>query len=706
MKIIENSVWSVSGVEGLSDVLYRVLALYSETGSMVLYEISDNKITRPKFFYIEPFKLGIQAKKIVQLNYQIPVWMMATEDEIPEKNRLRRDKNFALITPLISDREFLFLYALNERSPILRNYATNNNISYTTIRQLLSNYWKYGRGKQSLTPAYAKSGGVGGKKSLKSVSVGRKKKGRVIVDGRSDIYVMSDLDTANIKKILQKYYLKPRGKSQTECWRIYLEEYFPELVSQTDKAVIPYPSLAQFRYCITKLFSLAQIARRRTTERDFLLNKRALAGSSANTDTLPGSVFEIDATVADVHLISELTGNVVGRPTVYLVVDRATRMITGMHVSYLYASWRAAAQALANCFSPKEAYCQLFGINDISDSRWPCSHVPTKLLCDNAELIGLKAQSAVVPFTELMFAPSYRADLKSIVESRFRILNHKAVHKLLGTTRGGFVVRGEARPQLSSCYTLKAFTQIMIRAVDDYNHALNKELLYINPLLLKNNLIATPVNSWNISVANFRFSGYQISEQEIISKLLYPDSASVTGKGIQYGNRFYECSDDEMVAARNFGHTRIDVRINDNSMDMIYIRKSKDTPFSQSELLSRRKIFRGMPHMEAEVVADIIDIHRSSNIITADSVELRKLIQKNELDGENLLKALRTKGHGRYKNIRENRKNEVLFAQQGGPIDTKDYYNLPPANNILILPGPEARKEWLAKQNNYYKKDK
>ncbi|MCQ0511242.1 hypothetical protein L1C18_26160 [Klebsiella pneumoniae] len=106
------------------------------------------------------------------------------------------------------------------------------------------------------------------------------------------------------------------------------------------------------------------------------------------------------------------------------------------------------------------------------------------------------------------------------------------------------------------------------------------------------------------------------------------------------------------------------------------------------------------------MVADIIDIHRSSNIITADSVELRKLIQKNELDGENLLKALRTKGHGRYKNIRENRKNEVLFAQQGGPINIKDYYNLPPANNILILPGPEARKEWLAKQNNYYKKDK
>jgi len=706
MKIIENSVWSISGVEGLSDALYRVLALYNETGSMVLYELSDNKITRPKFFYIAPFMLGMQANNIAHFNYQIPVWMMATEDEIPKKNRLRRDKNFALISPLLSDPEFLFLYALNERSPLLRNYARANNVSYSTLKQLLSTYWKYGRGKQSLTPAYAKSGGIGGKKTLESVSVGRKKRGRVIVDGRPDIYVMTDQDAVNIKKILKKYYLKPKGKSQTECWNIYLEEYFPERVSSKDKALIPYPSLAQFRYCITRLFSLAQIARRRTTERDFLLNKRALAGSSANADTLPGSVFEIDATVADVHLISELTGNVVGRPIVYLVADRATRMITGMHVSYLYASWRAAAQALANCFSPKEAYCQLFGINDISNNRWPCCHVPTKLLCDNAEMLGLKAQSTVVPFTELMFAPSYRADLKSIVESRFRILNRKAVHKLLGTTRGGFVVRGEARPQLSSCYTLKAFTEIMIRAVDEYNHALNKELLYINPLLLKYNLIATPVNSWNISVENFRFSGYQISEQEIIAKLLYPDSASVTGKGIQYGNRFYECSDEEMVAARNFGQTRIDVRINDNSMDMIYIRRSKDTVFSQSELLSRRKIFRGMPHMEAEVVADIIDIHNSSNVITAESVELRKLIQKNELEGENLLKELRTKGRGRYKNIRGNRKNEVLLSQQGEPVTTKDYYKLPPANNILILPGPEARKEWLAKQNNSYKKDK
>lgn len=82
---------------------------------------------------------------------------------------------------------------------------------------------------------------------------------------------------------------------------------------------------------------------------------RALLGSVANTTVLPGDVFEIDSTVADVHLISSLNRRkVIGRPTIYTVVDRATRMIVGLHVSLYHASWRVARQALANCFMPKK----------------------------------------------------------------------------------------------------------------------------------------------------------------------------------------------------------------------------------------------------------------------------------------------------------------------------------------------------------------
>lgn len=700
MNVIKNSVWIISKIAGLSNGIYRVLELFPELGTLILFELNDIKKTRPKLYNIDDFSRGIQQESIKHYEYQVPVWMLAGQVDLSDKHRIRRDKNFSLISPLLNDPNFLFRYALDQRSPLLRQYARKNNISYSTLKSWINLCWKYGRGKQSLTPAYAKCGGTGVKKKLATVPNGRKIQGRVLLDKRPKTYRMLQKDESNICKIITKYYLTDNPKTLKECWSIFLDEYFHETQIAGRNSALPHPSQAQFQYRVKRLFSLDEIARRQTTERDFLLNKRALSGASATPDILPGEIFEIDATVADVHLISELSGQLVGRPTVYIIADRATRMITGMHVSYLYASWRAAAQALANCFLPKKEYCQLFGINDINNSTWPCCHVPTKLLCDNAEMLGLKSQEAVIPFTELMFAPSYRADLKSIVESRFHILNHNAIHKLKGTTRGGYVIRGEERPELKACYTLKAFTEIMIHAVNEHNHALNTDLIYINPLLLENNLAATPINSWNISMAKLRFYGYKVTEQEVISQFLYPDRASITSKGIQYGNRFYECTKEEMVMARSFGQTRIDVRIDDNSMNKIYVRSGKEKIFSPSELLPRRKIFRDMPHMEADIVADILDIQKSISVNTPESVKLRNLIKNKESEGELLLSELRKNGRSRVKNVRENRRKELLNTQQGKKESSEDDYRLPLANNIFILPGPEERKEWLATKND------
>lgn len=54
---------------------------------------------------------------------------------------------------------------------------------------------------------------------------------------------------------------------------------------------------------------------------------------------MPGSCFELDATVLDVHIVSEFNRNhVLGRPTVYCVVDKESRMMVGLHVSMEYAS--------------------------------------------------------------------------------------------------------------------------------------------------------------------------------------------------------------------------------------------------------------------------------------------------------------------------------------------------------------------------------
>ncbi|MEI6895830.1 MAG: hypothetical protein V5789_14640 [Colwellia sp.] len=157
-------------------------------------------------------------------------------------------------------------------------------------------------------------------------------------------------------------------------------------------------------------------------------------------------------------------------------------MIVGLNVSLYHASWRAARQALANAFLPKSSYCKEFDIN-IQDSDWPPAHIPLRLMCDNGEMIGLEPQRLVVPLTELQLSPPYRPDFKAMVERRFGLLNDEVIHSLLGTTRGGKVVRGDRDPRKDATYTLKEFTTLLIEAVLELNRSIYNNLATTSPLL-------------------------------------------------------------------------------------------------------------------------------------------------------------------------------------------------------------------------------
>ncbi|NMV21453.1 transposase, partial [Vibrio parahaemolyticus] len=86
----------------------------------------------------------------------------------------------------------------------------------------------------------------------------------------------------------------------------------------------------------------------------------------------------------------------------------------------------------------------------------------------------------------LKFTPPYRPDGKGIVEKRFDILNKELLHDLMGTTRGGNVVRGSRDPRKDAIYTLKEVTTQMIQAVLDHNRSIFDELALSSPLLIQN----------------------------------------------------------------------------------------------------------------------------------------------------------------------------------------------------------------------------
>lgn len=93
--------------------------------------------------------------------------------------------------------------------------------------------------------------------------------------------------------------------------------------------MIRKPTYRQFRYYAEKELDFFKLARVRNPDR---YNKewRPLLGSSTAESIGPGSRFQIDATIADVYLVSRADPRkIAGRPVLYMLSDQFSHMIPG-----------------------------------------------------------------------------------------------------------------------------------------------------------------------------------------------------------------------------------------------------------------------------------------------------------------------------------------------------------------------------------------
>lgn len=593
MEIIKNSIWDIRDVDGIQSGLYRVIHFFDEVSCLVLFNLEKEKsLIRPVTINLDRFVHGQKCNLILKSDFSLPPYLLFSEEEIEQSHLAAMNEKFSLIKELVNNEQFIFDYATKSRVPTLARHAKEKQKARTTIARLLNTYWRYGQDKNALLPAYQNSGGAGKQRQILNQPSGARKTTRTLATKRSKIFIVTDLDKENIRKVLKKYHLKPHGKNLVETRKELLRTYYADEVRRADALnEAPYvPSYKQIRSWKNKLFSKKEIIKKSTNERDYLLNKRGLLGGGINKWPVPGSCYEIDATVADVHIVSSFGKQyVLGRPTIYTVVDRASAMIVGLNVSLYHASWRAARQALANAFLSKSSYCKEFDI-DIQDSDWPSAHIPLRLMCDNGEMIGLEPQKLVVPLTELQLSPPYRPDFKAMVERRFGLLNNEVIHNLLGTTRGGKVVRGDRNPKKDATYTLKEFTSLLIEAVLELNRTMYKSLVTTSPLIIAKNVSPTPLNFWKVHVSEHKHALKLADSSDVISRLYPPDKASMTRNGIEYNGMYYSCERvirDELAAeARTNGRWQLDARINENTTNYIYVKFSKNEDFIKCSLLS------------------------------------------------------------------------------------------------------------------------
>ncbi len=518
----------INDVYQYQDLSIRILKILSE--HIVWIDINDVKALPEIISKTELFH-AIESFEVFRIEdpFQEIALIQPEKDSI---SQLKRDENYNLIKAIVDNEQF---YIPSIRSSLINEIINNKKSTKQTIYRLLRQYWQRGQTPNALIPNYQNSGAKGSKKVARQ-KLGRK---RTHKEGTGAII------TQEIERLfhltISKYLLSNKKHSLKYANREFQKLYrtlYPDIPENE------YPTLRQFQYFYHREYNEVIRLQKRSNDIEYSKDLRQLH-STVNTQVLgPGSRYEIDATIADIYLVSNLDrSRIIGRPTIYFVIDVFSRMVTGLYIGLENASYKTSIQALYCAFTDKVALCKKYGI-DITYENWPCIGLPDAILADRAELFGHQVENLEKSFSiRLENAPPYRGDLKPIVESRFKLIQAEfkpfakgVVQDVITKKRGGKDYR------LDATLNLDEFTKIILLSVLKYNqfHQINN---YDRDIDLPHDLPAVPMALWNWGIQHRTGKLRTASDQAVYVALLPREKATLSNRGLKLFGVTYICSE-------------------------------------------------------------------------------------------------------------------------------------------------------------------
>ena len=584
--------------------------------SFVINVYGDKSL--PELKNLKQLRQEIAGGCVDKLDYD-PLLNVVRDENLSEKQKMIRDKAWSIIASLVTPEREPFIYYREERWTLITQVAQQNQVTEKTVYKYLRKYWQRGKNRNALLPDYHKSGGRG--KPRKS---GEKKRGRprkYASDPQIGVGVNIDEREQKIFRIcINRYYHNRKQNSLETAYRLMIKEFYTEDFIYEDGIQKPIlippgqrPSLAQFRYWYQQEFDIEKTLTARKGAKRYALENRAILGTSTMETIGPGSRYQIDATVADLYLVSRYNRNwVIGRPVIYVIIDVFSRMVAGVYVGLEGPSWLGAMMALVNAATDKVRFCQEYGIN-ISSENWPCSGLPQVILADGGELKGKMVETLIANLNvRVENAAAYRADWKGIVERHFRTIHEYVKPFVPGYVDKDKGQRGVRDYRLDGKLNIQEFTEIVIRCILYHNNEHYLESYDRDEMMIADNVPVKPIDLWRWGISNR--SGRLVSFPEDILKLnLMPAGrATVTGRGIRFKGMRYSC--DQAIEEQWFDQARshaleaadkyLDVSYDPRSMNFIYIRFEGGRGFEKCFLLPSEERYRDKSLDEIEYLRE------------------------------------------------------------------------------------------------------
>lgn len=431
------------------------------------------------------------------------------EDVNSENQKKWIEKRYSMLKPLIESTESIV--DIHARNRLAKKVAQDNGVSEKTVRRLYYSYLAFG--KNGLCP-----------------KTKTQKKSPMTQDQR------------NMVSALSRYYYSIKKMSLVGAYEMMLVD------SYMDKDGIlkeNHPTYAQFRYFYAKHRDQRRKIISRSGIKEYQQNYRPLLGNGDSEIDYVG-LYEIDATIADVYIVSRYSRQMIGRPYVYLAIDVASKLIAGFAVS-LSGNSETVLSCLRNAACDKVEFCRKYGV-EIDPEMWPSSGLPSKLYTDRGrEFTGGRVKELCSMFSmEITTLPGYRPDLKGYVEKIFDCLQQR----YMGLLRGdGAVEKGRpytgVQPYMKTAtIDIYDYTRILIQAVLYYN--CGRVIDGIRPaemIVDQVRPIACEIWNWYERKKHVRLirSNSQMMELLLLSRA----SATVTRRGVEFQNLYY--ANDEVL---------------------------------------------------------------------------------------------------------------------------------------------------------------
>lgn len=175
---------------------------------------------------------------------------------------------------------------------------------------------------------------------------------------------------------------------------------------------------------------------------------------------------EVDHTPLDLLVVHDKTGLILGRPWITVMIDKYTRMVIGMYISFRRPSAESVLRCLRHAILPKTYVKERFP-DVVGD--WPCYGLIEVLYCDNGLEFHAKALEAACASLgiHVVYCPPRSPHLKGAIERFLKTLNYNLIHMFPGTTFSKYEKRLDYDTDKKAVLTYSQLEEILHRWLID-----------------------------------------------------------------------------------------------------------------------------------------------------------------------------------------------------------------------------------------------